>query len=83
VSVLVCAVRGTLYAYRDACAGCGASMADGLLEREELTCPVCAARYNVRLAGQGLDDPSTHLDPLPLLADSHGVRVALPEAARL
>jgi Fe-S cluster biogenesis protein NfuA len=83
VSVLVCAVRGTLYAYRDACAGCGASMADGLLEREELTCPACAARYNVRLAGQGLDDPSTHLDPLPLLADSHGVRVALPEAARL
>jgi len=83
VSVLVCAVRGTLYAYRDACAGCGASMADGLLEREELTCPACAARYNVRLAGQGLDDPSAHLDPLPLLADSHGVRVALPEAARL
>ncbi|HEX7992950.1 MAG TPA: NifU family protein, partial [Streptosporangiaceae bacterium] len=83
VSVLVCAVRGTLYAYRDACAACGASMADGLLEREELTCPACAARYNVRLAGQGLDDPSAHLDPLPLLADSHGVRVALPEAARL
>jgi len=83
VSVLVCAVRGTLYAYRDACAACGASMADGLLEREELTCPACGARYNVRLAGQGLDDPSAHLDPLPLLADSHGVRVALPEAARL
>lgn len=83
VSVLVCAVRGTLYAYRDACAGCGSSMADGLLEREDLTCPACGARYNVRLAGQGLDDPSAHLDPLPLLADSHGVRVALPEAARL
>jgi Fe-S cluster biogenesis protein NfuA/nitrite reductase/ring-hydroxylating ferredoxin subunit len=83
VSVLVCAVRGTLYAYRDACAACGASMADALLEREELTCPACAARYNVRLAGQGLDDPSAHLDPLPLLADSHGVRVALPEAVRL
>jgi Fe-S cluster biogenesis protein NfuA len=83
VSVLVCSVRGTLYAYNDACAACGASMADGLLEREELTCPACAARYNVRLAGQGLDDPSAHLDPLPLLADSHGVRVALPEAARL
>jgi Fe-S cluster biogenesis protein NfuA len=83
VSVLVCAVRGTLYAYRDACAACGSSMADGLLEREELTCPACGTRYNVRLAGQGLDDPSAHLDPLPLLADSNGVRVALPEAARL
>ena len=83
VSVLVCSVRGTLYAYRDACAACGSSMADGLLEREELTCPTCGARFNVRLAGQGLDDTSAHLDPLPLLADSHGVRVALPEAARL
>jgi Fe-S cluster biogenesis protein NfuA len=83
VSVLVCAVRGTLYAYRDACAACGSSMADGLLEREELTCPACGARYNVRLAGQGLDDESAHLDPLPLLADSRGVRVALPAAARL
>ena len=83
VSVLVCAVRGTLYAYRDACAACGSSMAGGLLEREELTCPVCAVKYNVRLAGQGLDDPSAHLNPLPLLADSHGVRVALPAAARL
>jgi Fe-S cluster biogenesis protein NfuA len=83
ISVLVCAVRGTLYAYRDACAACGSSMADGLLAREELTCPSCGARYNVRLAGQGLDDQSAHLDPLPLLTDSQGIRVALPEAARL
>ena len=50
-TVLVCAVRGTLYAYRDACAGCGSSLADGVLEREQLTCPGCGARYNVRLAG--------------------------------
>jgi Fe-S cluster biogenesis protein NfuA/nitrite reductase/ring-hydroxylating ferredoxin subunit len=78
-SVLVCAVRGTLYAYRDACAACGSSLAAGTLNREELTCPACAARYNVRLAGAGLTDPARHLDPLPLLADSQGVRVALPE----
>jgi Fe-S cluster biogenesis protein NfuA/nitrite reductase/ring-hydroxylating ferredoxin subunit len=82
-TVLICAVRGTLYAYRDACAACGSSMAAGLLEREQLSCPGCGARYNVRLAGQGLDDPALHLDPLPLLTDSHGVRVALPEAARI
>lgn len=81
-SVLVCSVRGTLYAYRDACAGCGSSLASGLLERELLTCPGCATRYNVRLAGRGLDDPAVHLDPLPLLADSQGVRVALPQAVR-
>jgi Fe-S cluster biogenesis protein NfuA/nitrite reductase/ring-hydroxylating ferredoxin subunit len=81
VAVLVCAVRGTLYAYRDACARCGAAMAEGALQREELTCPACGARYNVRLAGKSLDDTSLHLDPLPLLTDSQGVRVALAEAA--
>ncbi len=81
VTVLVCSVRGTLYAYRDACAACGGSLADGTLDRERLTCPGCAARYDVRLAGRGLDDPALHLDPLPLLTDSHGVRVAVPETA--
>ena len=82
LTVLVCAVSGTLYAYRDGCAACGSSLADGTLNREELTCPGCSARYNVRLAGRGLDDPALHLDPLPLLTDSRGVRVAVPETAR-
>lgn len=81
VTVLVCSVRGTLYAYRDACAACGRSLADGTLEREQLACHGCGTRYDVRLAGRGLDDPALHLDPLPLLADSHGVRVAVPETA--
>jgi Fe-S cluster biogenesis protein NfuA/nitrite reductase/ring-hydroxylating ferredoxin subunit len=81
VTVLLCSVRGTLYAYRDVCAACGKSLADGTLERERLTCPGCGTHYDVRLAGRGLDDPALHLDPLPLLADSQGVRVAVPEAA--
>jgi len=80
--VVLCSVRGTLYAYRDTCARCGSSLSSGLLDREELACPGCAARYNVRLAGQGIDDPALHLDPLPLLADSLGVRVAVAEVAR-
>jgi Fe-S cluster biogenesis protein NfuA len=80
-AVLVCSVRGTLYAYLDACASCGSSMAQGTLDREELTCPGCASKYNVRLAGQGLDGLAAHLDPLPLLTDSSGVRVALPVTA--
>jgi len=81
-SVLVCSVRGTLYAYRDACAACGSSLAGGTLARELLTCPDCGACYDVRLAGKCTGDPAVHLDPLPLLADSHGVRVALPQAVR-
>jgi Fe-S cluster biogenesis protein NfuA len=80
-AVLVCAVRGTLYAYVDACACCGGSLAEAALDREQLTCPACQARYDVRLAGRGLDDPSLRLEPLPLIADSQGVRVAMPQAA--
>jgi len=95
IPVLLCAVRGTLYAYRDRCAQCGASMAEGSLDREILRCPGCGSQYNVRLAGKGADgtpvgtgaaatpaggEGGLHLDPLPLLADSQGVRVAVPEA---
>jgi Fe-S cluster biogenesis protein NfuA/nitrite reductase/ring-hydroxylating ferredoxin subunit len=79
LAVLVCSVRGTLYAYRDACASCGAPMGAGRLDREVLTCP-CGARYDVCRAGAGLGGLAAHLDPLPLLADSQGVRVAVPAA---
>lgn len=79
--VLVCSVRGSLYAYRDACGGCGASLADATLT-DELTCAGCGARYDVRVAGRGVAGTDTHLDPLPLLADSQGVRVAIPRAVR-
>jgi Fe-S cluster biogenesis protein NfuA/nitrite reductase/ring-hydroxylating ferredoxin subunit len=82
LAMVVCSVRGTLYAYRDGCAACGSSLADGELQREELACPACGARYNVRLAGRGLDDPALHLEPLPLLTDSAGVHVAVPETVR-
>jgi len=79
LAVLVCAVRGTLYAYRDKCASCGSPLGGGRLDREVLTCP-CGSRYDVCLAGAGLDGLAAHLDPLPLLADSRGVRVAVPAA---
>jgi Fe-S cluster biogenesis protein NfuA/nitrite reductase/ring-hydroxylating ferredoxin subunit len=83
VPVLVCSVRGTLYAYRDACAACGSPLAgSGLagsgLDGAVLTCPACRARFDVRLAGRGVDDAGLHLDPLPLLSDSQGTRVAVP-----
>ena len=77
MAVLVCSVRGTLYAYRDQCASCGSSMGGGTLDREVLTC-TCGSRYDVCRAGAGLDGLAAHLDPLPLLTDSQGVRVAVP-----
>jgi len=79
MAVLVCSVRGTLYAYRDQCASCGSSLGEGTLNREVLTC-ACGSRYDVCRAGTGLDGLAAHLDPLPLLADSQGVRVAVPAA---
>jgi Fe-S cluster biogenesis protein NfuA/nitrite reductase/ring-hydroxylating ferredoxin subunit len=82
VAVLVCSVRGTLYAYRDSCARCASSLAQGQLDREILACPGCGEQYNVRLAGRSLADSALHLDPLPLLADSQGVRVAIREAVQ-
>ena len=79
--VLLCSVRGTLYAYRDACPACEASLRGGRLDRELLTCQ-CGARYDVCRAGSGLDGAGRHLDPLPLLADSQGVRGAVPVAVQ-
>jgi Fe-S cluster biogenesis protein NfuA/nitrite reductase/ring-hydroxylating ferredoxin subunit len=81
VPIVVCSIRGTLYAYCDVCAACGSSLADGLLARDSLACPGCSARYDVVRAGRGVDDPGSHLDPLPLITDSRGVRVALPAQA--
>ena len=81
VPILVCSVRGTLYAYQDRCATCGQSMGGGHLAREVLTCE-CGASYDVSRAGRGLSDLTLHLDPLPLVTDSQGVRVAVPAAVR-
>ena len=77
--LVLCSVRGTLYAYRDACAACGAGLGEGRLDREVLICP-CGASYDVTRAGRGLDPETLHLDPLPLVSDSQGIRVAVPSA---
>jgi nitrite reductase/ring-hydroxylating ferredoxin subunit len=77
--IVLCSVRGTLYAYRDGCAACGAGLGDGRLDREVLTC-LCGATYDVSRAGRGLGDTTLHLNPLPLVTDSQGIRVAVPAA---
>jgi Fe-S cluster biogenesis protein NfuA/nitrite reductase/ring-hydroxylating ferredoxin subunit len=77
VPVLVCGVDGTLYAYRDACPECGSSLSKGRLAGSVLDCPDCGRGYDVRLAGVGLTDPGRHLDPLPLLVDDEGIRIAV------
>jgi nitrite reductase/ring-hydroxylating ferredoxin subunit len=45
---------------------------------DELACPVCGRRYDVRRAGRCVSDAALHLDPVPLLVDAAGtVKVAL------
>lgn len=77
--VLLCVVDGTPYAYRDECPECGSSLVDGALAGAAIACPGCGRHYDVRLAGAGLDDPSRHLQPLPLLPDldGDGLRIAV------
>ena len=73
--------NGALYAYTDSCAACGASLVGGSLVGDLLTCPSCSCRFDIRLAGKAVDGTGRHLDPLPLLDDVSGIRVALqPEA---
>ena len=80
--VVVCSVGGELYAYRDRCPGCGAGLAGvAALEAEVLACGICRQRFDVRLAGRGLDRPELHLVPLPLLAGDGRVRLAVGSGA--
>jgi Fe-S cluster biogenesis protein NfuA len=78
--IVVCAVRGTLYAYRDACAVCDASLGAARQEQGRLACPECGTAYELQLAGRAVDDQGRHLEPLPLISDSHGTKVAIPKA---
>jgi Fe-S cluster biogenesis protein NfuA/nitrite reductase/ring-hydroxylating ferredoxin subunit len=76
--VVVCSVAGELYAYRDLCPACGAGLAAGAdLDAEVLACGSCRQRYDVRLAGRGVDHPEQHLEPLPLLTGDGRVRLAV------
>jgi nitrite reductase/ring-hydroxylating ferredoxin subunit len=79
--VLLCRLGQTYYAYTDTCAACGGSLKGSSLVGDLLTCPSCEGRYDVRLAGRSRDGSGRRLEPLPLLDDVSGIRIALlPEA---
>lgn len=79
--IVLCRVGRLLYAYRGVCPSCGSLIEDGALHDEVLTCASCDERYNVRLAGRSLGGSGLHLDPIPLLENESGVKIALPGAA--
>ncbi|MGH3809297.1 MAG: NifU family protein [Pseudonocardiaceae bacterium] len=84
-AAVVCNVAGSLYAYADRCPLCGSGLTGAELVGALLACPRCAQRYDVVRAGRGWsgakETVSAHLDPLPLLAESGGVRIAVPAQA--
>jgi Fe-S cluster biogenesis protein NfuA/nitrite reductase/ring-hydroxylating ferredoxin subunit len=89
-AAVVCNVAGSLYAYADRCPACGSGLTGGKLAGALLSCPNCSQRYDVVRAGRGWSDgkeastssaAGAHLDPLPLLNENGGVRIAVPAQA--
>ncbi|MGH8905321.1 MAG: NifU family protein [Egibacteraceae bacterium] len=79
-SILLLRTADSFFAYRNACASCGAALDGGSLNGTVVRCPTCGAAFDVRAAGRGVDDQGLYLDPIPLLADEHSVRITLPVA---
>jgi Fe-S cluster biogenesis protein NfuA/nitrite reductase/ring-hydroxylating ferredoxin subunit len=77
--LVVANVEGTLLAYRDRCANCGAPLHSGLLTGGALACPGCARSFFLPRAGRSLDDDHVQLEPVPLLREQGRVKVALAQ----
>ena len=77
MSLFVANVDGTLLAYRNSCAGCGGDLTGGVLEGGALACPGCGRTYFLPQAGRSMDDDHLQLQPIPLLREAEGIKVAL------
>jgi Fe-S cluster biogenesis protein NfuA/nitrite reductase/ring-hydroxylating ferredoxin subunit len=77
VSLVVAEVDGTLLAYRNLCPDCGGALDGGALDGGALNCPGCGRSYFLPQAGRSMDDEHLQLDPVPLLREEGGVKVAL------
>ncbi len=77
--LVIANVEGSLLAYRDRCASCGAHLHDGLLMAGALSCPECARSFFLPRAGRSMDDDRMQLEPVPLLREDGRVKVALTQ----
>jgi Fe-S cluster biogenesis protein NfuA/nitrite reductase/ring-hydroxylating ferredoxin subunit len=66
-ALLVANVSGTLLAYRDACASCGATLHDGELDGRMLRCGQCGVDFDLPRAGRAAGNEPLQLEPVPLL----------------
>jgi Fe-S cluster biogenesis protein NfuA/nitrite reductase/ring-hydroxylating ferredoxin subunit len=77
VTLVIGNVDGTLLAYRNTCVSCGGRLDQGELSAGVLTCPGCRRSFFLPRAGRSLDDERLQLEPVPLLREDGGVKVAL------
>jgi Fe-S cluster biogenesis protein NfuA/nitrite reductase/ring-hydroxylating ferredoxin subunit len=75
--LLIANVSGSLLAFRDRCAACGEPLAAGELKGGVLACPACERRFYLPRAGRSMDEERLLLEPVPLLAQDGGVRIAV------
>jgi Fe-S cluster biogenesis protein NfuA/nitrite reductase/ring-hydroxylating ferredoxin subunit len=66
-ALLVANVGGSLLAYRDACASCGATLHNGELDGRMLRCGECGVEFDLPRAGRAAGNEPLQLDPVPLL----------------
>jgi Fe-S cluster biogenesis protein NfuA/nitrite reductase/ring-hydroxylating ferredoxin subunit len=78
LEILIANVSGSLLAFRSACAACGEPLARGELKGGVLACPSCERRFYLPRAGRSMDEERLLLEPVPLLAQDGGVRIAIP-----
>jgi Fe-S cluster biogenesis protein NfuA/nitrite reductase/ring-hydroxylating ferredoxin subunit len=76
VPLLLANVGGTLLAFRNACAACGAPLHRAELEGGVLTCLGCSTQFELPLAGRARGE-DLQLAPVPLLEEDGRVKVAV------
>jgi Fe-S cluster biogenesis protein NfuA len=76
VALVVANVDGSLLAYRNACAGCGAALETGQLDGRMLRCAGCGVEFDLPRAGRAAGNEPLQLAPIPLLDDGQ-IRVAV------
>ena len=76
VDMMLADVDGTLLAYVDECASCGAPLGNASLRGGMLGCTQCGCEFDLPRAGRAAGGEPLQLRPVPLL-EAGGLRVAV------
>lgn len=76
--VLVCNVKGELFAIEDQCTHDGSSMAGGCMEGEQMVCPRHGARFSLR-TGEALTPPAYEaVQTFPVRINGLNIEIDVP-----